>query len=101
MPPRRQKDQLDARKKRPEEGDYRAKCTRTREGRARERARGRKGRKRRRRRGRKGRREREKRREGEREGEGDMDLEEKRSTRTLWKQGQEIRGAAGIKARCR
>lgn len=36
-----------------------------------------------------------------REGEGDMDLEEKRSTRTLWKQGQEIRGAVGIKARCR
>lgn len=33
-----------------------------------------------------------------REGEGDMDLEEKRSTRTLWKQGQEIRGAVGIKS---
>lgn len=86
MPPRRQKDQLDARKKRPEEGDYRAKCTRTREGRVRERKR--KGRKRRRQ-------------KGAREDEGDMDLEEKRSTRTLWKQGQEIRGAVGIKARCR
>lgn len=35
MPPRRQKDQLDMGKKRPEEGDYRAKCTRTRQGRER------------------------------------------------------------------
>lgn len=31
LPPRRQKDQLDTGKKRPEEGDYRAKCIRTRE----------------------------------------------------------------------
>lgn len=87
MPPRRQKDQLDARKKRPEEGDYRAKCTRTREGRVRERER--KDRKRRRQKGTE--------RSETREGEGDMDLEEKRSTRTLWKQGQEIRGAVGQK----
>lgn len=40
-------------------------------------------------------------RDGEKRTEGDVDLEEKRSTRTLWKQGQEIRGAVGIKARCR
>lgn len=90
MPPRRQKDQPDAGKKRPEEGDYRAKCTRMREGRVRKRER--KGRKRR---------QKGTERSGPRKGEGDMDLEEKRSTRTLWKQGQEIRGAVGIKARCR
>lgn len=74
LPPRRQKDQLDAGKKRAEEDDYRTKCTRTREGRVRERKRERKGRKRM---------QKETRRSGSREGEGDMDLEEKRSTRTL------------------
>lgn len=43
MPPRRQKDQLDREKKRLEEGDYRAKCIRTREAWKRREGQGRKG----------------------------------------------------------
>lgn len=90
LPPSRQKDQLDMGKKRAEEGDYRVKCTETREGRVRERER----------KDRKRRRQKETKRSRPRKDEGDMNLKEKRSTRTLWKQGQEIRGAVAIKARC-
>jgi len=46
LPPRRQKDQLDTGKKRPEEGDYRAKYIRTREAWKRREGQGEKGRRR-------------------------------------------------------